>query len=408
MRIVRFVGAVIGVLVVVALAFGAWVFSQTLSLPQASAMPGTSQTAAGNEAAAASAEEIADTLMTDHPLPGLSIAAARDGEIVWTTVRGYSDLQTLEPVTPESRFLIGSVSKPLTAVAALHLAETGVLDLDADIRTYVPDFPEKAFPVTARQLLAHQGGIRHYRPAFNLHAPYLPSESGSARVYDTVGHSLDAFAGDALLFEPGTGFQYSTYGYTLLSAALEGASGTAFLDLMEARVFAPAQMARTGADFDAPEPAGRVTDYLAIMGDGRVLTAPNTSQSVKWAGGGLLSTPSDLARFGSALLAGDLIGADAFAELSTPRVLPDGSSPQLYASGMRTAEVTFREGDETPVLLLHHGGTSTGAQAALVIIPEHNLVVAITANAYVGGSQPFIQAGFDIARAFGPGPAAAE
>lgn len=403
MKFLRFLGAVIGIIMVVVLGLGGWVFSQSVPLPAGGSLPQQSHIVAGYEAEAAAADEIAATLYDDYSLPGLSVAVAYNGELVWTDVRGFADLQSGEAVTQDSRFLVGSVAKTLTAVAALQLAETGELDLDVDVRTYVPEFPEKAHPVTARQLLSHQGGIRHYQPAFNLQAPYLLSESGSARRFADVNASLSAFSASPLLFEPGTGFQYSTYGYTLLSAAIEGASGQDFLGLMDDRIFGPAGMAFTGADFDSPVPAGRVTDYLVVLGENRVLTAPEASRSVKWAGGGFLSTPTDLVRFGSALLDGELVSAASLVELTTPRVLPDGSTPQNYAAGLRVAELPLRSGSEQSFLVLHHGGTSIGSQAALVIVPEMQIVVALAANGFIGGSEPLLQAAVDILRAFDRG-----
>jgi serine beta-lactamase-like protein LACTB len=95
-------------------------------------------------------------------VPGLVVAAGRDGKIIWSESFGMADLETKEPVTARTLFRIGSVSKPLTAAGLMLLVENRQLDLDCDIRKYVPAFPDKGQPITTRQLAGHLAGIRHY------------------------------------------------------------------------------------------------------------------------------------------------------------------------------------------------------------------------------------------------------
>ena len=129
---------------------------------------------------------------------------------------------TATPVTPQTRFRVGSVAKPMTAVAVAQLVDAGRLDVDAPIQTYAPDFPTKRWPLTTRQVGAHLGGIRHYRG----------NEFMSNVRYPTVADGLTIFAADSLLHEPGTAYAYSSYGYNLISAVVEGASGEDFLGYM--------------------------------------------------------------------------------------------------------------------------------------------------------------------------------
>ncbi len=96
-------------------------------------------------------------------VPGLSIAVGQDGKIIWSEGFGFADLEAKKLITPQSMFRIGSVSKPLTAAGLMLLVEKGVVDLDVDIHRYVPDFPEKGYPITTRQLAGHLAGIRHYQ-----------------------------------------------------------------------------------------------------------------------------------------------------------------------------------------------------------------------------------------------------
>jgi serine beta-lactamase-like protein LACTB len=110
--------------------------------------------------------------------PALSLALGIDGELVWAEAHGFADIPTMDPVKITTRFPIGSVSKSITAVAVSQLVEKGALNLDADIHTYVPDYPTQEYEITTRQLLSHQAGIRHYN--LSLIPPVL-SEAGLNR-----------------------------------------------------------------------------------------------------------------------------------------------------------------------------------------------------------------------------------
>ena len=132
------------------------------------------------------------------------------------------------PVSPDkSLFRVGSVSKTFTAAALGKLVEAGKLALDRPIQAYVPEFPEKEYPITLRLLAGHLACIRHYRG----------SEFLSNEYYATVGEGLEIFKDDPLLFKPGTKYAYSSYGWNLISAAIENTSKEPFLDVMEKVVF---------------------------------------------------------------------------------------------------------------------------------------------------------------------------
>ena len=212
-----------------------------------------------SKATVARAAERLDQLRREIGYPAVSIAVAVDGVIVWQEAHGCGHRSEAEaPSRLDTPFAIGSVSKPLTAAVAMRLAERGVLDLDADIRKYLPAYPQKEFVITPRQLLSHQAGIRHYN--FALTPPTF-SENGSTTQYDRVADSLAVFANDPLLFKPDTNFSYSSYGFVLLSAVMESAAGKPFLELMQSELFAPLALANTGAD-DKTQPGRRPRSRL--------------------------------------------------------------------------------------------------------------------------------------------------
>jgi CubicO group peptidase (beta-lactamase class C family) len=331
--------------------------------------------------------------------PSISLAVAVNGELVWAEARGYADLESQQAATLDTTYLIGSVSKPITATLVAKLWEDGVLDLDTDIREYVPSYPEKAYPITLRQLLSHQAGIRHYNRAITP----LHSEMAMNEQFDSTEQSLSIFKDDPLLFEPDTSFNYSTYGYTLVSAAAESATGRSFHELLNEHVFGPLAMNSSTLD-DGSSPA-RVSDYLVLMSDDAVLPAPETNNSYKWAGGGIVSTPSELARFGVAMLRSELLDQETSDIMFTARNTADGElNPQHYGLGWRMGGIRYAEDEDSEpgiLPLISHGGSSMGSASILLLLPEHEIVVAMTANSVSdGGSRPVTTVAADIMRDF--------
>src|SRR5438093_7556102 len=171
-------------------------------------------------------------------ISGLQVAVGVDGKLVWSEGFGYADVARKIPVTAQTQFRIGSVSKPITAAAVALLYEQGKLDLDAPVQRYVPSFPDKGIPITTRQLAGHRAGLRHYRgDEFLLN-----------RRFTSVLEGLTIFQGDSLLFPPGTTFSYSTYGWNLISAVVEAAAGQDFWSYMGRHGFRPLGMTHTAAD----------------------------------------------------------------------------------------------------------------------------------------------------------------
>jgi len=246
-------------------------------------------------------------------IPGLSLAVVEGGALRFQEAHGYADVENGVPARPESVYRLASVSKPITAVAVLHLYERGQIDLDAPVWRYCPEFPEKPWPVTARQLLCHQGGVRHYRP----------EEPALTRRFETSAESLALFRDDPLVHEPGTEVRYSTYGYSLLGCAAAGAARTPFLELLRDAVFGPAAMSSTGADDQRAIVPNRAQGYTRDA-EGRLRNSALADTSYKVPGGGLSGTAADVARFGSALGSGRLLSAGVFEQMLTRQRVRDG------------------------------------------------------------------------------------
>src|SRR5881296_85644 len=295
-------------------------------------------------------------------IPGVQLAVAIDGTLVWSEGFGYADAARKRPVTPATQFRIGSVSKPLTAAAVALLYEQGKLDLDTPVQRYVPSFPDKGYPITTRQLAGHLAGIRHYRD----------DEFLLNRHFFTVLDGLTIFQGDSLLFPPGTKFFYSTYGWNLISAVVQGAAGQDFLSYMGRNVFRPLGMTHTAAD-RADSLIPNRTRFYERGADGGFVLAPPVDNSYKWAGGGFVSTAEDLVKFGSAMLRPGFLKAGTLELLFTSQKTRAGE-PTGYGIGwfVGTNSLGHR--------WVFHGGSSVGGTTAFGVDRDSRVVVAITSN----------------------------
>ena len=323
--------------------------------------PGT-HAAEGYGDAIASARALIDSLMEAQGIPGMSVAVGRGPDVIWSEGFGYSDLTHQVRVTPETRFRIGSVSKPFTAAAVAHLVEDGALDLDAPVGTYVPVWPAKRWPVTTRQLAGHIGGVRHYRGRENF----------SMASYPDVLSGLAIFQDDSLISEPGTEYSYSSYGWNLISAVVEGASGEPFLDYMDDVVFGPLEMSGTMADEVRPVIPHRTRFYVRGE-DGGAVNAPYVDNSYKWAGGGFLSTPEDMLRFANAHSVPGYLEAETLELLFASQTLADGSETG-YGIGWRS---TANDHGES---IVSHTGGSVGGITVMTLNRDTGVIVAIVAN----------------------------
>lgn len=312
--------------------------------------------------AGAIAAERAAALMASARVPGLSAAVARDGEVVWAAGFGWASVADRVRVTPSTVFGIGSVSKPLAAAALMRLAEGGRMDLDSPVQRYVPSFPDTSGQITLRRLAAHLGGIRHYEMR-DFSRPVRPR---------TATDALSIFAGDALVAGPGTRHAYSSYGYVLLSAAMESATGQHFLGLMSERVFVPLGMRSTGVDLWEVGDAARAVQY-AGCGGAACTPSPYADYGGTWAGGGFVSTAPDLARFGGALLRGGFLRPEMVEAMWTPQRTAAGEDTG-YGIGWRVGRDRAGRG------IVHHGGRTHQLRAFLLLYPEHGVAIAVLAN----------------------------
>ena len=309
--------------------------------------------------------------LNEKNLPGVSVAVGIGGDIVWAEGFGFADLEKHVPVTPNHRFRIGTASTVLTSAAAGLLLEQGRLKLDDLIQKYVPEFPKKQWPVTMRQLMGHTAGVR---TDGGDEGPLL-SETCERPV-----EALRHFAERSLLFEPGTQYRYSSYGWILVSAAVEAAAGQPFLTFMRKQIFEPLGMRDTMADSAAYPIPDRVTSYFPrFAADPKYgLHLMRDVEYSCYAGSSVfLSTPSDLVRFGMAFNSGKVLQHATVQLHETSQRLASGHETG-YGLGWDLETVTLAG---KPTLAAGHDGDQLGGMvASLMTFPQHEIVVSVTSN----------------------------
>ncbi len=339
---------------------------------------------------------LARAAVAEEKLPGLSVAVAVDGAIVWAEGFRWADMESQTPVTPATRFRIGGISATLTAAAVGLLSERDLLDPDAPVRHYVPSFPEKRWPVTTRQLMSHTGGITPFR--------------GEGGIIRGPGCENDAdriaiFAGDSLRFRPGTDRRYSTYGWVLVGAVVAAAADESYLGFVRREILEPLGMESTGPDAAGGTESDRARFYyprMMLSPRYGLQDAPVVDLSCHLPAVGFLSTPSDLVRFGAAMMRDRLLSRETVAQLEEPsrlesdapaeqalgwivRTIPMGTdSIATRIVGQGLGEVVLRR----PLSVQTTGGQVAGSTASLILVPEHDVAVAVASNVTGAESVP--------------------
>lgn len=356
-----------------------------------------------NEAYKESANE-ALALIIQHKnkinAPAISSAVAINGELVWAGVAGWADIDAKKIATTDTQFRIGSTSKALTATALARLVDANVIDIDKPISNYIKELPNKNWHnMTARQLVSHTAGLPHYKDNTDYLGLYKTLTLSTR--YENVEDALSVFDESDLLFEPGEQFSYSSFGTVLLSNVMEHAAATPYLEIMNTQIFEPLEINSTMAEFSAENSKNLATFYWNNKGKSfQVRPWREVDLSHRLAGGGFISTSSDLVKVGSAFLQDDFISDKTRKSFWTPQTLPDGTkTPNGYALGWRFMTIKVDE-EFGEITLANHGGVSRGAQSWLMVIPKHNMSIAVNINANTDEFWDFGKVSMQIAKIF--------
>ncbi len=308
----------------------------------------------------AAADSLAKAGLVSGPDAGIAIAVSRGAETILEAGYGTADLENGVPVTRETVFRIGSLTKQFTAAAILRLAQDGKLALDDDLTKYLPDFPTHGARITLRHLLNHTSGLRNFTTRYGVRR----------RLDLTDDQLLETFRNEPLDFAPGTRYSYSNSGYYLLGMIIEKVSGKRYDEFLQSTFFAPLGMKQSYYCHNDPIIPHRARGYG--VKDGRLVNSEIISLNPPGAAGALCSTVHDLVTWTRALHGGKVLSAEFYRTMITPGALTDGT-PIDYAGGLRVGTV---EGH--PVI--SHGGSISGFRGFLAYYPKDNLVVAVLYN----------------------------
>jgi len=315
--------------------------------------------------AACKAEKLCKDFLETTGMAGMQVCVSVGNKIKWSGNFGYADLENKILVNDSIKFRINSISKSMTSVALLQLVSKGLLDLDAPVQKYLPEYPLKKYPFTTRQLAGHLAGFRDYKE--DDITDYIRTEH-----FNNATEALRIFKNDSLLFEPGTRFSYSGFGWNLIGALIEKLSGQDYLSYMEQHLWQPLQLQHTMGDNVRTSIRNRGKFYDAAG-------EPNDlgDLSYKYPAGGLLSTSKDLMYFGNALLHGNFIDPKLRQQLFETQYTSD-HKPTGYGLGWYVGK------DRDGRRMWYHTGDSFSGSSALILYPDDDVVVAFLANGQQG------------------------
>lgn len=316
-------------------------------------------------------EYFVKTLMKFDRIPALSVAFFK-GDFVWSKGFGESDIENSSKATSESAYRLASVTKPMTATAILQLYEQGKIDLDEQVQTYVPYFPEKKWPITIRQLLGHLGGITHYKNY---------DEEGHFKDEKNTHESIAVFKDFDLVAEPGSKYNYTSYGYNLLGAVIEEVSEQSYADYMKEHIWDPLMMNNTRMDNPLDLIKGRVSGYQMVHG--KVKNSEFVNISSRFAAGGTRSTVNDMIKFAYGLISNRLLDKTSTEMMFRPMTTTDGISTG-YGMGWAVSPVNGR-------FCIMHSGGQPETSILLVIFPKDTMAMAFACNLEGANRYPYME-----------------
>lgn len=297
-------------------------------------------------------------IMSERHIPGAAVAVVKGGKVVKIKGYGVATLEFGVPVTTETVFEIGSVSKQMTAAGIMLLVQDGKVSLDEKISKYLPNTPVAWSDVTVRHLLTHSSGVKSYTS--------LGGFSLSERM--TIDDFIKKLSTQPLEFIPGEKNIYSNSGFNLLAYIIETQSGKKYIDFMRERIFIPLGMTKTkdrdpkniislranGYEWRDGSYSGRDGDLTDLMGAGSIV-----------------STITDMTKWEAALRGDKFLNAQSKKEMWTPYIFNNGK-PSLYGFGWRISDVRKHK-------LIGHTGQTAGFGAAIFrYVEDDTTVIALT------------------------------
>ena len=317
------------------------------------------------------ADSLAHSTIAAGAVPGMTVAVAQDGEIVFVQGYGQADAEMGVAAGPETVYRIGSITKQFTAASIMRLVESGKIALDDPLTKYLPDYPTQGHHVTVRHLLNHTSGIGN--------ASYTePNEMKAALRRHKIDLSdeemLDLIAEPPFGFGPGEEFDYNNRGYILLGMVIHEVTGMPYAEYVEQELLQPLGLDHTHhCDVRRIIP-NRAEGYA--YDDGELINAPYISMQNYGAAGVLCSTVGDLIRWTHLLHGGKVVSPASLRQMTSPTVLATGDTVE-YGYGLSLGELSDHP-------MIYHEGSISGFQSSLVYYPEDGLTIAVLMNSIAG------------------------
>jgi len=317
--------------------------------------------------------------------PGAAIIITRGGETIYAGARGLADVEGRRPLSRDSVFRLGSITKQFTAAIILQLVHEGRISLDDPVSRFLADYPGPGAAVTVRQLLNHTSGIQPYTGI-----PGWMVEENTNRPY-TTAQMIAVFRDLPSPTPPGQAWAYNNSGYVLLGAIIKQVTGKPWHQAVAERIAGPLRLRTIGYGVDREAGAGMARGYTGA--DGQARPARRIHMSVPHAAGALVGTVGDLARWSHALHHGRVVSPALYTAMTAPTSLPEGRS-HPYGFGVGFDQVRGRASIE-------HGGGIFGFSTYAAYVPSEDLFVAVLANSDQPASNPSLLASRLAALALG-------
>ncbi|RYY71194.1 MAG: serine hydrolase [Chitinophagaceae bacterium] len=294
-----------------------------------------------------------------------AVLVAENGKIIYKEALGLANREWNIPNSVDTKFMIGSISKPITATLMLILVQKGLVNLDKTIDAYLPEFNNKpAAKVTIRQLLSHTSGMPNYDIIKDFF-PRISRQSFSREDY------LKIYMDSALAFTPGSRYMYSSWGYFTLGYIIEKVTGKSYDQAMKDEIFDKVKMQNSGSYLHTQIVSKRASGY--DYGFGNYVSADFRDQSNTMGTGDIYSTVEDLFHFHMAIANNSLLNKELTKEMFTP-----GIRPARYGYGWFNQN--FRYTNTDSVAANYHLGSTEGFISFMIRIPETNSMAVILCN----------------------------
>lgn len=307
-------------------------------------------------------KQMANELLNVAKLPGLSIAIRKKNEIIFKEGFGFADLENQIPVTVNTQFRAASTSKVITVTGLAKMMQEGVIDVEAEVQKYIPDYPLKGYSITLKQLAGNTSGMPHY----------LDDDKLEDKYYSSIKDALNVFSHHKLLFKPQSKYSYSSAGFVLLSAAMENSSGVNFLTYLQDKVFNPLGMKSTEPDMGKYKLMPNLTKYYEKQNDDYVAIKNPIDVSAIWAAGGFLTTPTDLVNMTKAYSNGYL-KSSIVKKMFESQTLSSGEKTNVGIGWRIGADMEGRN-------VIEHAGVTEGTRSVISYFPDEDIAVSVMTN----------------------------